>query len=115
MAEIQLNAAERERYTVRSEEEKKALYTRLNKIIGQMNGVKRMVEEDRYCEDIITQLSAVDKSVKSLVALLREKEIFGHRNDVRGVFSGNRTHGKKIGRSFRLRSFAHGRMHGRGI
>lgn len=77
MAEIQLNAAERERYTVRSEEEKKALYTRLNKIIGQMNGVKRMVEEDRYCEDIITQLSAVDKSVKSLVALLLEKYMHG--------------------------------------
>ena len=37
------------RTTVRSEEEKKAIASRLNRIIGQLQGVGRMVDEDRYC------------------------------------------------------------------
>lgn len=52
--------------TKRTEEQRKAIDTRINKIIGQLNGVKKMVESDRYCEDILIQLSAIDKSVKSL-------------------------------------------------
>lgn len=50
----------------RNEEEKKNINTRINKIIGQMNGIKKMVDDDRYCDDILIQLSAVDKSIKSL-------------------------------------------------
>ena len=50
----------------RNEEEKKNINIRLNKIIGQMNGIKKMVDDDRYCDDILIQLSAVDKSIKSL-------------------------------------------------
>lgn len=54
----------------RSEEEKKALSTRVNKIIGQMNGIKKMIDEDRYCDDILIQLAAIDKSVKSLANVI---------------------------------------------
>ena len=59
-----------ERKTVRTEEEKKELTTRINRIIGQMNGVKRMLEEDRYCEDVLVQLAAIDKAIRGLTALI---------------------------------------------
>ncbi len=52
--------------TVRSEDNKKDLTTRMNRIIGQMNGVKKMIEDNRYCDDILIQLSAIDNSIKSL-------------------------------------------------
>ena len=50
----------------RTEEEKKNLISRLNKIEGQVKGIKNMIENDRYCEDILIQISAIDKSIKSL-------------------------------------------------
>ena len=50
----------------RTEEEKKNILARLNRIIGQLNGIKNMVDEDRYCDDVLIQLSAVDKAVKGL-------------------------------------------------
>ena len=49
--------------TVREEAEKKKLQNRLNRIAGQIAGISRMVEEDRYCDDILIQLSAVNKSI----------------------------------------------------
>ena len=55
---------------VRSDEEKKAIVSRLNRIAGQINGIQKMVEEDRYCDDVLTQLAAVDKAVKSLAGLI---------------------------------------------
>ena len=59
----------------RSEEEKKRLSSRINRITGQMNGIKKMIEEDRYCEDILIQLSAVDKSVKSLASAILDTHV----------------------------------------
>ena len=50
----------------RTEEEKKYLRTRLNTIEGQIRGVSKMVDEDKYCNDILTQLLAINKSIKSL-------------------------------------------------
>ncbi len=52
----------------RSAEEKKYLRTRLNTIEGQIKGISRMVDEDKHCDDILIQLSAVSKSIKSLSA-----------------------------------------------
>lgn len=43
---------------VRSEEEYKSLLNRLNRIEGQIRGIKGMVEKDAYCTDIITQVAA---------------------------------------------------------
>lgn len=60
------NGDKRYKATPRSEESKKKLINRCNRITGQMNGVKAMVEEDRYCEDILIQLAAISNSVKSL-------------------------------------------------
>ena len=36
----------------RGEEEKKALIARVNRIAGQMNGIAKMIENDRYCDDV---------------------------------------------------------------
>lgn len=51
---------------VRSEEEKKRLIKRLKTIEGQVRGIMSMIEEDRYCDDVLIQISAIDKSLKSL-------------------------------------------------
>ena len=66
-----------ERKTVRSEEDKKAITSRLNRIIGQLQGVGRMVEEDRYCDDILIQLSAADKAIRSLAAYILDAHVHG--------------------------------------
>lgn len=52
--------------THRTETEKKYLETRLKTIEGQVRGVAKMVEEDKYCNDILIQLLAINKSLKSL-------------------------------------------------
>lgn len=59
----------------RTEEEKRELSARLGRIAGQANGIRRMVEEDRYCVDILNQLSALDSAVRSLAALLLERHL----------------------------------------
>ena len=64
-----------ERNKLRTQEEKNNLEKRLNRIIGQMNGIKKMIEEDRYCSDIIIQLSAIDKAIKSLANLMIDNHI----------------------------------------
>lgn len=61
--------------TIRSEQFKKQLITRLNRISGQVNGVKEMINEDRYCDDVIIQLSAISSAVKSLSNLLFENHL----------------------------------------
>lgn len=50
----------------RTDEEKKKIQKRLNIIEGQIKGIKQMIEDDRYCADIVIQISAIDKSLKSL-------------------------------------------------
>ena len=52
--------------TPRSDESKKALGNRLNRIIGQLGGIKKMIEDDRYCGDILTQLSAAESALENL-------------------------------------------------
>lgn len=54
-----------ERIKKREENEYKDLITRLNRIEGQVRGIKNMVEEERYCTDILTQVSAVQSALNS--------------------------------------------------
>lgn len=49
----------------RSEEESKALLNRLSRIEGQVRGIRRMVETDCYCTDILTQVSAVQAALNA--------------------------------------------------
>ena len=56
----------------RTESEKKALRSRVNRIAGQLTGINKMIDEDRYCDDVLTQLSAIDKAVRSLMTIILE-------------------------------------------
>ena len=49
----------------RSEDEYKALINRLNRIEGQIRGIKGMVENNAYCTDIITQVAAANAALNS--------------------------------------------------
>lgn len=64
-----------ENKTIRSEEEKKVIKNRLNRISGQLAGICKMVDDDRYCNDILIQLAAVSSAAKSLATLLMEKHL----------------------------------------
>ena len=52
-----------EKKTLRSEEERKKLINRLNRIEGQIRGIRGMIEKDAYCADILTQSAAVSAAV----------------------------------------------------
>jgi DNA-binding FrmR family transcriptional regulator len=47
-------------------EHRAELVNRLHRIEGQVRGIERMVEDDRYCIDVITQISAVTTALESL-------------------------------------------------
>lgn len=49
----------------RSQEEYQALINRLNRIEGQVRGVKNMVQNDAYCTDILTQVSAINAALNA--------------------------------------------------
>ncbi len=59
----------------RSEKEYKDLINRLSRIEGQVRGVKRMVEEDAYCIDILTQVSAITSALNSFNKVLLAEHI----------------------------------------
>lgn len=46
--------------------DKEALAKRLHRIEGQVRGIERMVEDDRYCIDVLTQIAAVNTALESL-------------------------------------------------
>ena len=54
-----------ERMKKRSEEEVKALVHRLNRIEGQIRGIRGMLEKDAYCTDIITQVAAANAALNA--------------------------------------------------
>jgi len=57
-------------------EDKPRLVKRLHRIEGQVRGIERMVEDDRYCIDILTQISAVTTALESLAFTILD----GHVN-----------------------------------
>lgn len=54
------------KHTPRSDELKADVSRRINRVVGQLGGIKAMVEEDRYCGDVLTQLAAVESAVKAI-------------------------------------------------
>ena len=54
------------RSTYRTEKDKKELTKRLNIIEGQVRGINQMIADDRYCDDVLVQIAAVNKALKSL-------------------------------------------------
>ena len=59
----------------RSEKEYKDLLNRLNRVEGQVRGIKRMVEENIYCPDILIQVSAVKAALDSFNSELLSNHI----------------------------------------
>lgn len=63
--------------TLRNEEERKKLINRLNRIEGQIRGIKGMVENDAYCNDILIQSAAVNAAVNAFNRELLNNHIRG--------------------------------------
>ena len=55
--------------------EKDALIKRLHRIEGQVRGIERMVADDRYCIDILTQISAAGTALDSLAFLILDEHV----------------------------------------
>ena len=64
--------------------DKDALVKRLHRIEGQVRGIERMVESDRYCIDILTQISAVNTALESLAFQLLDQHV---KHCVAGAFA----------------------------
>ncbi|WP_331458260.1 metal-sensitive transcriptional regulator [Nitrosospira briensis] len=56
---------------------KEALIKRLNRIEGQVRGVNKMISEDRYCVDILNQVSALQSALDAVAMLLLENHTHG--------------------------------------
>jgi DNA-binding FrmR family transcriptional regulator len=54
---------------------KQDLLTRLRRIEGQVRGLQRMVEDDAYCIDVLTQITAADGALKKVAVALLEDHI----------------------------------------
>ncbi len=55
--------------------DKEALTKRLHRIEGQVRGIERMVDEDRYCIDVLTQISAVSTALDSLAVRILDSHV----------------------------------------
>lgn len=63
------------RHKTREQSEEKDLMNRLNRIEGQIRGIRSMVEEERYCVDILTQVSAVQAALNGFNKVLLSNHI----------------------------------------
>ncbi|MCR5782275.1 MAG: metal-sensing transcriptional repressor [Clostridia bacterium] len=63
------------RTKVREEEERHDLMNRLKRIEGQVRGLQRMLDEDAYCPDILTQASAVQAALNGFCRTLLENHL----------------------------------------
>lgn len=53
----------------------KSMMTRLNRVEGQIRGIKKMIENETYCDDIINQIEASRAALKSIEMVLLESHI----------------------------------------
>ena len=65
------------KHRIREQQEKRALMNRLSRIEGQIRGVKSMIEEERYCVDILTQVAAVQAAFNGLTREILASHIKG--------------------------------------
>jgi len=59
----------------RTNAEKEAVINRLKRIEGQVRGIQRMVEEDRYCIDVLVQISAIQAALKKVGFTVTERHM----------------------------------------
>lgn len=65
----------RHKNTPRDDEFQACLQKRLNRAIGQLGGVKAMIDDNRYCGDVLMQLAAVEKAVHRVSELILENHL----------------------------------------
>lgn len=63
------------KHTPRSEELQRDVTRRLNRAIGQLNGVKAMIDDNRYCGDVLVQLSAASSAIQSIERIVLENHL----------------------------------------
>lgn len=61
--------------TARSDKAKKDLIARLNRIEGQVRGIKGMIEKDIYCDDVLNQIAAVHSAMNSVSRLILDNHM----------------------------------------
>lgn len=65
----------RYKHTPRGEDMQRDLQRRLNRAIGQLNGVKAMIDDNRYCGDVLVQLSAASSAIQSIERIVLENHL----------------------------------------
>jgi DNA-binding FrmR family transcriptional regulator len=61
--------------TPRSDEMQIDLQRRLNRVVGQLNGIKTMIDENRYCGDVLIQLSAADSALRGIERIVLQNHL----------------------------------------
>lgn len=61
--------------TPRNEDSLRQLQNRLNRMIGQMGGIKKMLEDNRYCGDILTQVAAVESALQNFGYVILQEHL----------------------------------------
>ncbi len=56
----------------------KKLFERLNRIEGQLRGIRKMIDDDRYCMDILKQVAATSGALRSMGMVILEEHLKGH-------------------------------------
>lgn len=69
------HCAAHHKHTPRDEKLVVDLTRRINRIQGQLSGIKTMIEEDRYCGDVLTQLAAVESAIRSTSRLVLQDHL----------------------------------------
>lgn len=70
---VELSEETKKPVTPRTEDEKKLLVNRLKRIEGQVRGIQKMIDEDRYCVDVLVQISAINAALKKVGFSLMER------------------------------------------
>lgn len=65
----------RYKQTPRDGEDLRRLKNRISRIIGQLNGIGKMLDENRYCGDILTQIAAAESALKSVGYIVLEEHM----------------------------------------
>ena len=69
------SGCEDKKTTMRGEKLKGNLVTRLNRVEGQVRGIKGMIEKDAYCNDVLNQIAAAQAALDSISKLVLEHHI----------------------------------------
>lgn len=64
-----------QKHTPRTVEQQKQLQNRLSRMIGQLNGISRMLDENRYCGDILTQVAAASSALQSFGYVILQEHL----------------------------------------